>query len=621
MALNQFVNTGSDVNLMKSMSNDPTINQEELIKGMNKAGLVQKQITVHGKNGDYQAMKWVKATDDQPADKPMKKQDEPKAEKAPKKKDDQKSTGSVDYNKAFSFMKKNPDNALALKFYKNKEDGVQYGLMMENGTIYYVEDGMANPYQISEDEAKKLMDKHLKGKDMKEYMMGDTDGIDDQPSDSSDNKEQKASGDSGNEDNDKDASAQWTKPTDKASLAKLLQSGMSRNDIMANAEKDGVTWKHSDHEGINWMRCSMALTGTTTRGNKAKNGSSGNQSQSDQSNAGVDNSGAGKSGSKDTPFGDYQLKSNEKITKVHGMDAVVSTNRIGEETIERMMVPTESGMVEISKDDALIMGNGKISKADMHLSGSDTLFVGNVIFSSNSSTKPGVYTTSTGEKKFHVKGVDKDRYSETLVNEVKSQLSSAEQSTYVGMKLQELVRDKTNDIDNWQQGFKDKKLTGKYNQLYFHTNDSGELRIHYPSPDGSIKDWSVKEAYNFFTKKINDEEKQASKVHDPSKPWTKAEIKREKTKYVSSLLDKVKTGKVITLKNGYGDTESYAYDKKLDAFVVTKKDGGNGTITTSRYLPDSDEISDVFSDSMTAGKKLDWDGNQWALNSKWANMI
>ena len=52
----------------------------------------------------------------------------------------------------------------------------------------------------------------------------------------------------------------------KAGLANILGDGNSRADIMAAAEANGVTWRKSDHPGINWMRAAMALTGATTRG-------------------------------------------------------------------------------------------------------------------------------------------------------------------------------------------------------------------------------------------------------------------------------------------------------------------------------------------------------------------
>lgn len=45
----------------------------------------------------------------------------------------------------------------------------------------------------------------------------------------------------------------------KSALVALLGKGYSRQDIMSQAEKSGVTWKKNDHEGINWMRASMAI--------------------------------------------------------------------------------------------------------------------------------------------------------------------------------------------------------------------------------------------------------------------------------------------------------------------------------------------------------------------------
>ena len=45
----------------------------------------------------------------------------------------------------------------------------------------------------------------------------------------------------------------------KSALTALLGKGYSRQDIMSQAEKSGITWKKNDHEGINWMRASMAI--------------------------------------------------------------------------------------------------------------------------------------------------------------------------------------------------------------------------------------------------------------------------------------------------------------------------------------------------------------------------
>lgn len=45
----------------------------------------------------------------------------------------------------------------------------------------------------------------------------------------------------------------------KKALAMLLGKGYTRQDIMSQAETSGITWKKNDHEGINWMRASMAI--------------------------------------------------------------------------------------------------------------------------------------------------------------------------------------------------------------------------------------------------------------------------------------------------------------------------------------------------------------------------
>ena len=57
-----FVNTGADEAILKSMSTEGC--SEDLIKAMNKQGLVQKDVTVQGKNGKtFTRKQWVKASD------------------------------------------------------------------------------------------------------------------------------------------------------------------------------------------------------------------------------------------------------------------------------------------------------------------------------------------------------------------------------------------------------------------------------------------------------------------------------------------------------------------------------------------------------------------------------
>ena len=145
----EFINKGLDETTLQSIPADCA--SEELIKAMNKQGLVQKEVQVKGKNGQtFTRKQWVKAGEDQTAQKQPKAQEETKDKK---------------------------------------------------------------------------------------------------PSDSPDSS--------------------WKKPSSKKELAEMLASGMSRGDIMSKAKEAGVIWKEHDHAGINWMRCSMALTGATTRGTKS----------------------------------------------------------------------------------------------------------------------------------------------------------------------------------------------------------------------------------------------------------------------------------------------------------------------------------------------------------------
>lgn len=56
-----FVNTGADEAILKSMPTEGC--SEDLIKAMNKQGLVQKDVTVQGKNGTFTRKQWVKASE------------------------------------------------------------------------------------------------------------------------------------------------------------------------------------------------------------------------------------------------------------------------------------------------------------------------------------------------------------------------------------------------------------------------------------------------------------------------------------------------------------------------------------------------------------------------------
>lgn len=92
MKLNTFIHGTADEELMKSMYKDYIDSgkepPEELMKAMDKAGLVQVQRTVNGKHGQYTRMQWVKSSDVKDSDKVVgKKNDEPDEDKKTDKED------------------------------------------------------------------------------------------------------------------------------------------------------------------------------------------------------------------------------------------------------------------------------------------------------------------------------------------------------------------------------------------------------------------------------------------------------------------------------------------------------------------------------------------------------
>ena len=70
----------------------------------------------------------------------------------------------------------------------------------------------------------------------------------------------------------------------KSAIASAIAGGASRNDIISAAKKNGISWNEHDNPAINWMRASMAITGTNTRGTKATQ-SQATQFQATQSQA------------------------------------------------------------------------------------------------------------------------------------------------------------------------------------------------------------------------------------------------------------------------------------------------------------------------------------------------
>lgn len=81
MSLNQFVNTGEDIRTLDILSKSMGDMPEDLVKSMNKSGLVQKEVQVRGKNGKmFTRRQWVKSGEAAQSSKPSEKEPEEKYE-------------------------------------------------------------------------------------------------------------------------------------------------------------------------------------------------------------------------------------------------------------------------------------------------------------------------------------------------------------------------------------------------------------------------------------------------------------------------------------------------------------------------------------------------------------
>lgn len=216
-----FVNTGMDEAILKSMPTDGC--SEDLVKAMSKQGLVQKEITVQGKNGKtFTRKQWVKASD------------------AKDTGTSQKSANSDGFTESGDGSYTKP-----LVITRGSES---YQIWAEGSHIKGSMPGKQDSHNVRDikDFTQNGFDKFDEVKDyVKKYFFS--------KSDSSDNK----SGDT-----TKSSEISFDKPADgdtKKALSQMLASGKSRQDIMSAAKSAGITWKENDHEGINWMRASMAI--------------------------------------------------------------------------------------------------------------------------------------------------------------------------------------------------------------------------------------------------------------------------------------------------------------------------------------------------------------------------
>jgi hypothetical protein len=155
-----------------------------------------------------------------------------------------------------------------------------------------------------------------------------------------------------------------TKPANKQStgdakqqLASMLASGKSREDIMAEFEKQGVTWKKNDHAGINWMRASMAIQKHLAGGSGTSTGNSSKTSSGTQYKTGsVDKDGTLK------PSGNNEIQDMvEELTDLPDMTYLTKVTN-------DLVIPSGSSGIESAK----VLSNGKL-EVKVYLEGHDEI--------------------------------------------------------------------------------------------------------------------------------------------------------------------------------------------------------------------------------------------------------
>ena len=217
------------LNSIKKSREDNTGEPDSLMKAMNKAGLVQKEVQVQGKNGQvFTRKQWVKAGEEQ--SKPQKgvtQQPDKKSQNRVKESSSQftgKNMNELCNNlksagyEMDSADKHSPQDSVTL--YKDKQEYTATFNKYSDGGVEVINIKAVTP---ASDGSNKTGEDKTKGSSIDQKF--------------------------------------WTEKPDnpKQALISLLQSGASRTDIMASAKENGISWKENDHEGINWMRCSMAI--------------------------------------------------------------------------------------------------------------------------------------------------------------------------------------------------------------------------------------------------------------------------------------------------------------------------------------------------------------------------
>lgn len=222
-------------------------NYENLVKGIDKSKMVQVQVTVKGKNGTFTRKQWKRASDVSSSDTVISKPDDPST-KTPKKQDIP--AGNSKQRLAQMLGSHSRDEVMDFA----KKNGVQWAEHSHVG-INWMRASIA-------------IQKHIDSN-------GDTwksfeDGSQPQQSDTqkdgnpaqSDAKTDKVDKTSDTDKKPQKTAKKQTKPdkpkVDKDGSKKLVEK-LGKDETLEAMKARGITWKESDHKGINWMRAMQAL--------------------------------------------------------------------------------------------------------------------------------------------------------------------------------------------------------------------------------------------------------------------------------------------------------------------------------------------------------------------------
>ena len=222
-------------------------NYENLVKGIDKSKMVQVQVTVKGKNGTFTRKQWKRASDVSSSDTVISKPDDPST-KTPKKQDKPAGNskqrlaqmlGSHSRDEVMDFAKKN-----GVQWVEHSHVGINW--MRASIAIQKHIDSNGDAWKSFEN-GSQLQQSDTQKDGNSAQIDAKTDKVD--KTSDTDKKTQKTAKKQSKPD----------KPTVDKDKSKELVEKLGKDETLEAMKAKGITWKESDHKGINWMRAMQAL--------------------------------------------------------------------------------------------------------------------------------------------------------------------------------------------------------------------------------------------------------------------------------------------------------------------------------------------------------------------------